>query len=177
MLQGTLTQWHFAVYISYHVMLIIYAATTLRFNWLLFQWHWNMQTPIIIYAAWTLNQWHFVVYISYHVMLIIYATTTLRFNWLKSWRCNELSHNEMSRNELAWQRDVAQRVVAATSSRCNELSRNELSATTCRATSWSQRVVMYPLLPMSEHPKHHSYIGSPGIIQGLPHYPVLPTSE
>ena len=45
----------------------------------------------------------------------------------------------MSRHELALQRDVAQQVVAATSSR-----RNELSAT-CRATSWSQRVVVSPL--------------------------------
>ena len=123
------------------------SPTTLRLNCLLFQWHWSTKMPIIIiYSAAVKNTYsatlcyvHF-----YHVMLIMFAATNLLFDWLKSWLCNELSRNKLLLERDVSQRDVTQRVVAATSSRCNELFRNELSATRCCAMSWSQRVVVSP---------------------------------
>ena len=100
--------------------------------------------------------------------ICVASPTTLRLNCLSvsvtlkhtvdfatSYRVTSCRCNKLSLQWVVSQWDVTQQVVAATSSpcnelSCNELSRNELSATRCHATSWSQRVVASPLLPVEK---------------------------
>ena len=133
------SQGHWPVYDQWTLWNISMASpTTLRFNFLMFRWHWctDASYPSVCYSCKEHLLSDTLLCTFYHVMLMMYAAMVLRFDWLKSWLCNEFSCNKLLSQWVVSKWDVAQRVVTAKNSRCNELSGNVLSATRCRATSY-----------------------------------------